>query len=161
MISLLFDCKNKISYDLLRVIKKFNEMEKKTQYYGTDVPIFPAEINMLGIIKQNEGIHITGLAEILGVTKGAVSQIVIKLQKKGLIKKTEDSSNISKLVITLTPKGKLADTNHEKFHEKLDFIINELLKDSTEEKKKFLQEFLNGFEQQLGIFEEGFNYQDD
>ncbi|WP_308898248.1 MarR family winged helix-turn-helix transcriptional regulator [Candidatus Desulfosporosinus nitrosoreducens] len=133
-------------------------MEKKTRHYGTDVPIFPSEINMLGVIRENEGIHITGLAEKLGVTKGAVSQILMKLQKKGLIEKTEDSRNTSKLVVTLTPKGKKADANHMKFHEKLDSLMDGLLKNATEENKLFLQEFLNGFATQMGSFEEGLIY---
>ena len=73
----------RISYSLLRVVYKFFEIDKRTRYYGIDVPLFPSEIHMINKIKQNEGIHVTGLANILKVTKGAVSQIIMKLEKKG------------------------------------------------------------------------------
>ncbi len=82
MMNLNFDNKLKISYTLLRLATKFSEIDKQTSYYGTDKQLFYAEIHMIKAIKENEGIHVTGIAEKLGVTKGAVSQITMKLQKR-------------------------------------------------------------------------------
>lgn len=149
--------KNKISYTLLRVINKFDEIDKKSRYYGTDTPLFSAEIHMLTIIKENEGIHVTGIADKLGVTKGAVSQIVNKLNKKGLIKKETDLHNQSKLTLSLTQKGQIAQLNHEEFHKKFDILIKSILKDASEENIKFLKDFLHSFEYQLENFESEFD----
>ena len=125
---------------------------KKTRYYGIDVPLFPSEIHMINKIKQNEGIHVTGLANILKVTKGAVSQIIMKLEKKGLIRKEKDINNQSKLVIKLTPKGETAHSNHEKFHKKIDAMVNEIVKDASEENIKFFKNVLTTLEDKLEIF---------
>lgn len=149
--------KNKISYSLLRVINKFDEIDKKTRYYGTDTPLFSAEINMLRIIKENEGIHITGIADKLGVTKGAVSQMVSRLDKKGLIKKEVSLYNQSKLMLRLTPKGEIAEANHEEFHNRFDLFIENMLKDASEENIKFLKEFLKYFEEEMISFESEFD----
>ena len=149
--------KEKISYSLLRVITKFDEIDKQTRYYGTDTPLFSAEINMLRIIKENEGIHITGIADKLGVTKGAVSQIVNKLHKKGLLKKETDLYNQSKLVLSLTPKGEIAEANHEEFHSRFDLMIDTILEDASEENVTFLKAFLNTFEAQLSDFNSEFD----
>ncbi len=149
--------KNKISYSLLRIITKFDEIDKQTRYYGTDTPLFSAEINMLRIIKENEGIHITGIADKLGVTKGAVSQIVNKLHQKGLIKKETDSCNQSKLVLSLTPKGEIAEANHEEFHNRFDLLIDSIIKDASEENVAFLRDFLNSFEESLSNFNSEFD----
>ncbi|MGJ0907433.1 MarR family winged helix-turn-helix transcriptional regulator [Clostridium sporogenes] len=146
--------KNKISYSLLTVIYKFSENDKQTRYYGTDTPLFSSEIHMIRAIKEEEGIHITGLANKLGVTKGAVSQIVNKLDKKGFIKKETDLHNQSKLIIKLTPKGEIADTNHKKLHNKFDALINDILKDASNEEIAFLKSFLNKVEEQIEDFEE-------
>ena len=54
---------------------------------------------MIKSIKENEGIHVTGLAEMLGVTKGAVSQIIMKIEKKKMIVKDTDPRNLSRLVL--------------------------------------------------------------
>jgi DNA-binding MarR family transcriptional regulator len=146
--------KNKISYSLLRVIVKFNEIDKKTRYYGTDMPLFSSEINMIRVIKENEGVSVTGIAEKLGVTKGAVSQIINKLNNKGLIRKETDLYNQSKLKITLTPKGEIAEINHEKVHSKIDELIENILENTTEENKVFLKEFLNCLETRIDTYDE-------
>ncbi|AEG58352.1 regulatory protein MarR [Desulforamulus ruminis DSM 2154] len=104
--------KVKIGYALFSVIYKFLDMDKKARYYGTDVPIFHSEIHMLKAIKENEGIHVAGLANYLGVTKGFISEITIKLERKGLIKKEKDTHNQLKIILKLTPKGEVAHTNH-------------------------------------------------
>ncbi len=145
--------KNKISYSLLRVVTKFNEIDTKTRYYGTDTPLFNAEIHMIRIIKENEGINVTGIDDKLGVTKGAVSQMLSKLNKKGLIKKEVSSYNQSKLMLRLTPKGEIADFNHKEFHNKFDLLIENILKGASEENIKFLKEFLNSFEEKMTSFE--------
>ena len=146
--------KNKISYSLLTVIYKFNENDKQTRYYGTDTLLFSSEIHMIRAIKEEEGIHITGLANKLGVTKGAVSQIVNKLDKKGFIKKETDLYNQSKLIIKLTPNGEIADANHVKLHKNFDTLINDILKDASNEEIAFLKNFLNKVEEQIEDFEE-------
>lgn len=148
--------KNKISYSLLTVIYKFIENDKQIRYYGTDTPLFSSEIHMIRAIKEEEGIHITGLANKLGVTKGAVSQIVNKLNKKGFITKETDLYNQSKLIIKLTPKGEIADSNHVKLHKKFDTLINDILKDASNEEVAFLRNFLNKVEEQIEDFEEQF-----
>ncbi|MBP2643416.1 MAG: transcriptional regulator, marR family [Firmicutes bacterium] len=143
----------RISYSLLKVVYRFFEIDKKTRYYGTDVPLFTSEIHMINAIKQNEGIHVTGLANKLKVTKGAVSQIVMKLEKKGLIRKEKNINNQSKLVLKLTSKGETASINHEKFHKIIDTMVNEIVKDSSEENVKFFKDALITLEKKLELFQ--------
>ncbi len=135
--------KARISYTLLRVVWKLFEIDKKTRYYDTDQQLFEAEIHMIKSIKESEGIHVTGLADLLGVTKGAVSQIIMRLQKKGMIIKDTDPRNLSRLVLRLTPKGETAYANHEKLHQEFDDLVSEILKDASEDKIAFLREFLD------------------
>lgn len=141
--------KPEISYLLLRVVWKLFEVDKKTRYYGTDKQLFEAEIHMIKAIKENQGIHVTGLAELLGVTKGAVSQIVMRLQRKGMVIKDTDPSNLSRLALRLTPKGEAAYLGHEKLHERFDDVIAEVLKGASEESLFFLRDFLNSLEDKL------------
>lgn len=107
---------------------------------------------MINKIKQNEGIHVTGLANILNVTKGAVSQIIMKLEKKGLIQKEKDINNQSRLVLKLTAKGETAYRNHEKFHKKIDAMVNEIVKDASRENVEFFKDVLITLEEKLDHF---------
>ncbi|EJO5347385.1 MarR family transcriptional regulator [Clostridium botulinum] len=154
MMNMKFNNKTKISYTLLRIAKELIDIEKKTRNYGTDQQLFEAEIHMIKAIKENEGIHVTGLADILGVTKGAVSQIILRLEKKGMIIKEKDIKNQSRLVLKLTPKGEIAHINHEKFHLEFDQFVNEILGDVTEDNILFLKSFLTSIENKIVDFEE-------
>lgn len=145
--------KARISYTLLRVVWKLFEIDKKTRYYGTDQQLYEAEIHMIKSIKESEGIHVTGLADLLGVTKGAVSQIIMRLQKKGMIIKDTDPRNLSRLVLRLTPKGETAYANHEKLHQEFDDLVSEILKDASEDKIAFLREFLDVLNNRMDDYE--------
>lgn len=146
------DLRNKISYYLLELVSRYIEVDKKTRYYGTDVPIHYSEIHMLEAIKNNEDIHVSGLASFLGVTKGSISEITRKLEKKRLIRKETDSQNRSKLLLRLTPKGEIACENHKKYHQKFNDIVTGILKDQPDDRIVFLMDFLNA----LGDMTEGF-----
>ena len=145
--------KTNISYSLLSIIEKFFEIDKKTRYYGTDKPLFHAEIHTIKAIKENKSIHITGLAEYLGVTKGAVSQTAIKLEQKGFVVKEKDISNQSRFLLQLTPLGEVAYSNHLLFHEKFNEMLDDLLKDEPKDKILFLKNFLVTLDDKLDTFE--------
>ncbi len=145
--------KTKLSYTLLRVFWKIFEIDKKTRCYGTDEQLFEAEIHMIKSIKENEGIHVTGLAKLLGVTKGAVSQIIMKLEKKGMVVKDTDPLNLSRLVLKLTPKGAIAYINHEKIHHQFDDLVHESLQGASADNIAFLKDFLNSLERRIDNFE--------
>ncbi len=148
-----FKNRNKVSYTFLRIVSKISQFDKKTRYYGTDEPLYEAEIHMIKSIKENEGIHVTGLADMLGVTKGAVSQIIMKLDNKGMIIKDTDPRNQSRLLLRLTSKGETAYMHHEKLHKKYEEIFDDLLENAAEENKMFFRELLNSLEKQIDAFE--------
>jgi len=129
------------------------EVDKKTRTYGTDKQLYEAEIHMIKSIKENEGIHVTGLAEILEVTKGAVSQILIKLDRKGMLIKDKDINNQSRLALKLTPKGETAYIHHEKLHQEFDELVNGVLKNASKEEQAFLQSFLISLETGIDDFQ--------
>jgi len=144
-----------LSYAFLRVMWKLFETDRKTRFYGTDKRLFEAEIHMIKYVKENEGIHITGLAGMLGLTKGAVSQIIMKLQKKGMVIKSADPRNSSRLSLNLTSNGEIAYAEHEKLHQKFDRLVNRLLKDASGKDISFLMNFLNLLEHELDELQKG------
>lgn len=153
IMNMKFKNRKKISYTFLRIVTKLTEIDKKTRYYGTDQPLFEAEIHMIKSIKENEGIHVTGLSNLLGVTKGAVSQIIMKLERKGMIVKDTDPRNLSRLILRLTPKGETAYKGHKKLHQEFDGLFYAALENATEDNKKFLKEFLFLLDKKIDGFE--------
>jgi DNA-binding MarR family transcriptional regulator len=128
---------------LVRVFNKFSENEKKPRYFGVPELMHASEIHMVMHIGDNPGVHVSELARIAGVTRGAVSQLVGKLEKKGLITKTEDPENSLKTVPVLTNKGKVAYYAHARRHEEIDEELFDFLNRLTDAEFSLVEAFLN------------------
>ncbi|WP_147822530.1 MarR family winged helix-turn-helix transcriptional regulator [Salidesulfovibrio onnuriiensis] len=143
-----------VSYQLLRVAWLLFDYDKKTHFYGTDKRLFEAEIHLIVAIKENPGFHVAALAQKFGVTKGAVSQLVQKLQKKGMVTKQSDPDNQSKVLLRLTTKGQTAYSTHASFHREFDEKVNKLLEEESEDHVLFLKRFLSTMAQDIESREE-------
>ena len=131
---------------LLRVFNKFTQNEKKPRHFGVDELLHPSEIHMVMMIGDNEGAHVSELARIAGVTRGAVSQVVAKLEKKGLVKKIEDPHNSLKTVPALTNKGYVAYYAHEQYHEEMDADMYAYVRGLTDDQLRVIEDFLRNIE---------------
>ncbi len=91
--------------------------------YGTDDLLYSAEVHMIEMIGSYEKNTTTKLAEKLGITKGAVSQITRKLLEKNLIEKIPSNE----IFISLTDKGRIVYSYHRGMHEdmlkKIDSVL--------------------------------------
>ena len=149
-----FKTNRKPSYTFLRLVTKISEIDKKTRNYGTDKELHNAEIHMIKAINESDDIHVTALAKKLGVTKGAISQVLLKLEKKGMISKEKDPKNLSRLLLNVTEKGKVAYNTHEKIHQEFNEIFNDVLNSFDEKENDIIKSFLQNLESKIEKFEE-------
>ena len=70
----------------LKLVNKYNALGKHPLTYGTPYKFYHSERHMLDIVGDDPGLNITEFAKAAGVTKGAISQVVSKLEKKGALK---------------------------------------------------------------------------
>lgn len=99
-----------------RLMNKFNELEKRPYDFGIGETMYPSEIHTIEAIGKNSGINVTELAKTLHITKGAASQMITKLKKRGFINKVRSVDNDKEVLLILTDKGKKAFDGHERFH---------------------------------------------
>ena len=118
------------------LISKYNQKAKKAKYYGTDDLLYPAEVHIIEIIGAHDGITTTEIANILGITKGAVSQTTNKLISKELIIKAVSAVRANEVSISLTEKGKTVFGYHREMHramrERVDAELSALTPESRE-----------------------------
>ncbi len=91
---------------IMGFINKILFLEKKTKYQYNDVTLYPSELHLMLFIHQKQDTNATGIAERMGVTKGAVSQTLSRLDKKGILRKIKDPYNKNELTIEFTTLGK-------------------------------------------------------
>ena len=130
-----------------RMVKLYQELEKKPRRFGTDELLTGTEIHLIERIgDNNEHLSVTDLAGLLKVTKGAISQQLKRLEKKGLTGKEEDPHNSSRAIVKLTSKGKAAHYAHKHWHEQMDGGYLAYLSSLEEDKAEFLLEFMSKVE---------------
>lgn len=93
---------------LYEVINYFLFAERKKPFAFEGVSLYPSEIHMMLAVKGQALVNATKTAEQFGITKGAVSQTLKRLEEKGILKKSKDPYNKNELSVTLTPLGKRA-----------------------------------------------------
>lgn len=141
-----------LNYAFLYAVSAYKEYEKNSHLLKAwdGETLYPAEVHMVSEIKRNEGIHITGLANELSVSIGAVSHILMKLERKGLIIKERDVKNRSRFLLKLTPEGEEIHLNHIRYHEEFDNLLYELVGGESRGKIDFLTDFLMALKEKLG-----------
>lgn len=100
----------------LRIVNKYSQMHNKAMPFGIDIKLLPGEIHTIEAIGRHEGVNITGLAQILGITKGGVSQMVSRLSRKKLVAKTRVPGSDREVRLVLTELGRKAYQGHMDFH---------------------------------------------
>ena len=105
-----------IMEQLVRVINRFNRFEKVPMDFGVEEMLFPSEIHTIEAVGKNHWINVTQLAETLGITKGAASQMISKLTRRDFVTKIKIPRSEKETFLELTPKGQKAFEGHEKFH---------------------------------------------
>ncbi len=146
--------KHTIAYESLDLAFALIELDKKTRFYGTDVPIFHSEIHVIKAIAEHPEINVGGLADILEVTKGSVSEIIKKMERKGLVYKSVDELNLSRFLLHLTDKGNKAHKNHMHYHTVLNKMVENELHNATESELNFLSDFLSTLKNRIESFDE-------
>jgi len=127
----------------MTLVKLAAQLEKMPRRFGTEEPLTSREIHIIEVSGDNDEIYsVTDLAGLLGITKGAVSQNLKKMEKKGLTVKIADPKNSSRSIVKLTSKGKTAYYAHKHWHETMDGGFKAYFLELSEDKVDFMLDFI-------------------
>jgi DNA-binding MarR family transcriptional regulator len=93
---------------------------------------------------------VTGLASILGITKGAVSQTIGKLEKKKMIDRVK--INGKEISLSLTAAGEKAYRAHEGFHANHFRELQRAMKGLTPVQIGFIEKIFKEIDAFYGVF---------
>ncbi len=91
---------------VIRFTLMFNGFMMRKRSYGGGEKLTLVELMLLLTISESEGIFATEIAKKWRKTKGAISQILKKLETKGLIDKQRDSHDAKMYGLFLTERGR-------------------------------------------------------
>jgi len=137
----------KLNCKLIQSIFQFKKMIHK----GFNFETLNNKINMTELIIMNEivnntfdpkdNVKISDLKKYLSISKGAISQNLASLEKKGYIKRTIDESNRRNVIVTLTAKGReIMKEHYSQFTERLGKIISRLGEENVKQMIKIVDQ---------------------
>lgn len=83
-------------------------LEKRHVFRHGELRLHPSELHLLLAVQAEPEANATRLAALLGVTKGAVSQVLKRLEAKGVVLKRVDPAQKNEVTASFTPLGRLA-----------------------------------------------------
>jgi DNA-binding MarR family transcriptional regulator len=124
----------------IKLANKYNSLEKIPVDYGVGKDLYHSERHLLDQIGDYPEKNITELAQFMGVTKGAISQTVKKLENKGIVYRYKGDQNEKEPFLELTETGKGVYEKHKEVNQRSIIPLYEELKKYSDDKVYFLVE---------------------
>ena len=134
--------KEELYFSVKRLIHVLAIRRHVQRQYGP-VALSNTEIHILELIQKNEGATSSDIVKILGVTKGAVSQIISKLVQKELIDLMPEKNNRVLRRLHVSEKGKEALIAHEERESNLKARIDQRLSEFTSDDLKKISSIIH------------------
>jgi DNA-binding MarR family transcriptional regulator len=123
------------------------EKESVPRYIDSGVLLYRIEIHVIDTIGNHQGINLTGLSELLRVTKGAVSQKVKILENKKYIERYQNPGNRKEVLFKLTESGRNIFNGHKEFHKQLNLKIKNCFRNFKDSDFETISSFLKVIEE--------------
>lgn len=132
----------KLDKKIHRIASKINRIEKVPRQYGTSFFLYTSEIHTIADIGRNPGINVTELAKKQGKTKGAVSQVLARLEKKQLIVRMKEIDNDKTVFLKLSKEGVKAFEGYQMFHARIHSPLARLIETASHDQIAFMEELV-------------------
>ena len=143
-----YETLNSILVNLFRDVMDLEQRAIITSEYHD---ITNNDMHVIEAVGLGEPKNMSAIAKVLSVTMGTLTIAMNSLEKKGYVKRTRGKEDRRVVYISLSEKGKGAYQHHEKFHR---HMIDEILKDLTEEETEALMKSLTKLDQWFRRFQE-------
>jgi DNA-binding MarR family transcriptional regulator len=134
---------------LFRIIKKCIVLEKHNIVQFKGVSLYPSEIHLLLFLHQKQDSHVTHIAERLGMTKGAVSQTLSRLEKKQVLRKIKNPYHNNELSVVFTALGQRVIEHVQRLHHSAGLQHDQYFSALTDSDRQAIRHFLAHLERTL------------
>jgi len=117
--------------------------------FDNKTTLMAAELSLLKVLSGHPGESVTDLASLMNLTKGAVSQTLMKLERKRLIEKQQDSSNASRISIVLSFKGRMVIRKLAERDKRMDYALESQISNLKQKDADLIRTFLEGYNDSL------------
>lgn len=133
----------------IRLVSKYNALERIPVKLGSKHNLYHSERHMVDTIGDHPGMNVTEFARAVGVTKGAISQVVKRLETKGVVRRYKSSNNDKEVFIELTKEGQGLYEKHRRINEETMKPLYKELRKYPDDKVEYLVTMFRWFDEFL------------
>lgn len=130
-------------YTIYNISGKVHQIRNMNIWLANGLKVNTAILYTLDVIESHEGCNMSEISRLMGLTKGATSQMANKLEQKGLIRKEKKSGNGKDIFLSVTDEGRDALDLYYEYHEKFYVSIFDIISQYSEEEEQVICDFLN------------------
>ncbi len=112
---------------LVEIWGRINKIEERALAAGLGNEISITEIHILEKIGEAPGSRMSAIAKALSITLSTLTVACDKLESKGLITRTRNTTDKRVVNVSLTPRGQTAYEYHQGFHDRMIHAVMEVL----------------------------------
>jgi DNA-binding MarR family transcriptional regulator len=120
------------------ILHAYSIIEKQPRDFGTGHTLHLSELQTVSTIGENPGINMTQLADMMGVTRGAISQTVRKLVPKKLVTRTNVRNN-KEVNLGLTEVGQFVRQEYQSRMKEVFTFADELYASATQDERDLVK----------------------
>ena len=130
---------------MMQLFNRFSELSKKSFEYCEDISLYPTEIHTIEYIALTSSTNMTDIANQMGLTKGAVSKMIAKLESQGLLERYKYQPSQKDIYIHLTELGVRAYEGHKAYHADMWEHLNSHFSGLDEAHQQVIIDFLDAY----------------
>ena len=135
-----FDKMMSALFEMARYITVYENTPRRYQSHN----LYMTEVHAINLIATRENLNLTQLAKLTNRTKGAISQMIEKLRKRGLVEKHQSAQNASELILCLTKEGEEIYRYHQQMERHIYQVFLKRMPEFTEQDFHCCLEVLGG-----------------
>lgn len=134
---------------MVKLFNRYLEMGKRPYEYCEGVSLYPNEIHAVEYIATSSTTNQTDLSVKQGITRGAVSKMVSKLESMGLLCRYKYYPTQKEIYLHLTELGVRAYEGHKEYHADMWHNLSSYFSKIDEEKQDVILEFLRKYDEEM------------
>lgn len=136
-----------------RMVQLFNiysDLNRKPYEYSPGIWLYPSEVHAVEHLSHLQSrCRLSDLSTALGLTKGAISKMSMKLEKLGLVRRYKYLTNQKEVYLELTDTGHQVAESHSAYHQQMRMALKTYFDQLSTEKCEEIFSFISLYHEQM------------
>lgn len=130
---------------LMKLFHAYTALDRQKVYYIENLALNPSDAQAIDAIAADSSLKMRELANVLGISKGAMSKLAHKLEERGLIRLIHYVDNRKDMYCQLTDLGWAVYVGYKAYHQGWRAYMQAVLSPVSDDEAHIILKFLNEY----------------